>query len=103
MWVVDNLPTDATYVSCAASVGFCGFDHLGVFSAFFVSLASGAQATLTITMNVGCGVPNGTVVTNTAAVSSVVTDPVPGNNNSGPVTFTVRPPSPIVNAAAPQS
>jgi hypothetical protein len=103
MRVFDNLPTNATYVSCAASIGNCGFDHLGVFNAFFVSLASGAQATLTITMNVGCSVPSGTVVTNTATVSSLTTDPVPGNNNSGPVTFTVRPPNPVVNAAVSQS
>jgi len=101
--VAESLPTNVTFVSCMASVGNCGFDHLNTFSASFGSLANGAQATLTITVNAGCGIANGAVITNTASVSSLVPDPVPANNSSGPVTFTVRQPSPVVNASVSQN
>jgi uncharacterized repeat protein (TIGR01451 family) len=101
--VVDNLPANVTYVSCVTSVGSCGFGNLNMFSASFGTLANGAQATITITVNAGCGVASGTVVTNTASVSSPVPDPVPTNNSSGPVMFTVQQPSPVVSASVPQN
>jgi uncharacterized repeat protein (TIGR01451 family) len=101
--VTDSLPTNLTFVSCSPSVGNCGFDHLNAFTASFGSLANGAQVTLTITMNVGCGIANGSVITNTASVASLVPDPLPANNSSGPVTLTVRQPSPVVSTSVAQN
>lgn len=100
--VSDILPFNATYISCAASAGICGFDHLGTFSASFGSLPNGAQATLTVVINVGCGVATGTVIANVANVSSSNPDPNPGNNNAS-VTFTVLQPSPVVSASVTQN
>jgi len=101
--VTDSLPANLTFVSCSPSVGNCGFDHLNMFSASFGTLANGAQATLTITMNVGCGIANGSVITNTASVASLVPDPLPANNSSGPVTLTVRQTSPVVSTSVAQN
>jgi len=101
--VTDSLPTNLTFVSCSPSVGNCGFDHLNAFTASFGSLANGAQVTLTITMNIGCGIANGSVITNTASVASLVPDPLPANNSSGPATLTVRQPSPVVSTSVAQN
>jgi uncharacterized repeat protein (TIGR01451 family) len=100
--VSDTLPFNATYVSCAASIGICGFDHAGTFSASFGSLVNGAQATLTVVINVSCGLATGTVIGNVASVSSSNPDPNPANNNAS-VTFTVLQPSPVVSASVTQN
>lgn len=100
--ISDTLPFNAAYVSCSVSVGNCGFNHVGTFSVTLGSLASGARATLTIVVNAGCTIANGTVITNTASVSSPAPDPTPGNNSSTAM-FTVRPPSPTVSASVLQN
>jgi uncharacterized repeat protein (TIGR01451 family) len=95
----DGLPANATFVSCASSVGNCFLDHLNVVTAAIGSLANGAAATVTITVNIGCGVVDGTVIANTASVIALNPDPNPGNNTGGPATFTVRQPGISVNAS----
>jgi uncharacterized repeat protein (TIGR01451 family) len=97
--VTDGLPTNATFVSCASSVGTCFLDHLNVVTAAIGSLANGAAATVTIIVNLGCGVVDGTVIANIASVIALNPDPNPGNNIGGPATFTVRQPGISVNAS----
>src|SRR5205085_565793 len=46
------------------------------------TLAAGASATFTVTMHVNASVPDGTLLRNTATVSSGTTDPIPGNDTS---------------------
>jgi uncharacterized repeat protein (TIGR01451 family) len=102
--VTDNLPANATFVACAASTGTCGYDsHVGKPVASIGSLANGAQVTVAIVANVGCSVANGTMISNTASVSSPVPDPNLANNSAGPVTFTVGPPTPIVDVSVSQN
>src|SRR5262249_17886761 len=47
-----------------------------------ITLAAGASASFTVVAHVDSTVPEGTVLSNTATISSSTTDPVPGNNSS---------------------
>ncbi|MGA9773839.1 MAG: BACON domain-containing carbohydrate-binding protein [Blastocatellia bacterium] len=80
--VSDNLPSSLTFISCSSTGGgVCG--GLGNNrTVTFSSLASGASATVNLTASLICSVADGTNVSNTASVASVVRDPVSGNNSS---------------------
>jgi len=52
-------------------------------------LANGGQASVTITAKINCDVANGSVISNTASVTSSTLDPNPGNNNASPAALTV--------------
>jgi uncharacterized repeat protein (TIGR01451 family) len=51
------------------------------------SLAAGAFSDFTIVVNVNAGTANGTIISNTASVSSATTDPVSGNNSATATTL----------------
>lgn len=93
--VTDNLPVSLTFVSCASTGnGVCGGSGNNRIVSFN-SLASGASATITIVANLDCSVPNGQSIGNTASVTSIVRDPVSGNNSSG-VSFTASNPPRVI-------
>lgn len=48
----------------------------------FASLAAGAVETFSFTASIGCAVPNATLVTTTASVTSDTADPMPANNSA---------------------
>ena len=80
--VSDNLPSGTTLVGCAATGGVvCGGAGNNV-SVTFPSLAVGASEAITITVNVSGTLTAGTVIANTANVSSALVDPDPQNNSS---------------------
>ena len=87
----DTLPAGTTFVSLSAPGGWsCGTPAVGgtgTITCTNPSLPIG-NAVFTLTVNVNAGVANGTVITNTATVSSVTTDPNTGNE-SGTATTTV--------------
>lgn len=86
--VADTLPSETTFVSCAATGGgVCGgigntrritFDTLGI----------GAQAVITLVARVNASVPSGTVISNTASVASGVTPDPNSANDSATATTT---------------
>jgi uncharacterized repeat protein (TIGR01451 family) len=84
--VTDLLPSGVTYVSSSPSQGSYA-NSTGLWSVG--SLADSGSATLTISAHVDA-VPHGTVVTNTASVTSLdQTDPV-SNNDSDSVNITIQ-------------
>jgi hypothetical protein len=89
--VTDNLPASLTFVSCSSTGnGVCGGSGNNRIVSFN-SLASGASATMTIVANLDCSVSNGQSIGNAASVTSIVRDPVSGNNSSS-VNFTASNP-----------
>ncbi|MBI3608409.1 MAG: DUF11 domain-containing protein, partial [Nitrospirae bacterium] len=84
--VSDTLPTTVTFGSVTASQGTCSMSG-GTVTCSLGPMANGATATVTIVVT---PLAAGTL-SNTAIVSSATSDPVPGNNTSGPVTTTVNP------------
>jgi uncharacterized repeat protein (TIGR01451 family) len=87
----DPIPSGTTFVSCVSTLGTCTGPAVGTngtVTANLGTLASGSTATVTIVVNVTA--PAGTTLTNTAVVTSAVTDPNPANN-SGTTSTTVGP------------
>jgi uncharacterized repeat protein (TIGR01451 family) len=78
--VTDTLPSQVTFVDCSSNQGgICGGTST-VPTVTFSSLANGVTATITIHVTVNSNVTAGTVISNTASVTSATTDSVPGNN-----------------------
>ncbi|HEY0174282.1 MAG TPA: SBBP repeat-containing protein [Pyrinomonadaceae bacterium] len=80
--LADTLAGELTFVSCAATAGgACGGsgNHVTV---TWPSLAVGSSASVLVSATLGGGVPLGTVVNNTASVTSAVPDPSPGDDSS---------------------
>jgi uncharacterized repeat protein (TIGR01451 family) len=82
----DTLPTGTTFVSLTSPGGFScttpSAGATGTVTCTASSLAAGASATFTLVVRVGAAVADGTVISNTATVSSTTTDPTPGNNSA---------------------
>lgn len=85
----DALPAGTTFVQVAQNSGptaSCGGPAVGTNGTVSCSMglmAPNTSAQFTITVNVGASVPSGTVLSNTATVSSSTTgDPNPNNNSS---------------------
>jgi uncharacterized repeat protein (TIGR01451 family) len=77
----ETLPTNTTFVSVAASSGTTGWTcSSSAISCSIGSLAVGASTTFTVVVKVGAGVAAGTIITDTAQVTSNTTDPNPSNN-----------------------
>jgi uncharacterized repeat protein (TIGR01451 family) len=96
--VVDNLPASVTFVSCAV-VGGTGGACAGVGNnrtVTFTSLAADTMATITLVANVSCALADGTMISNTASVSSLATDSNLANNSFTVMTTASNPP-PIIN------
>jgi uncharacterized repeat protein (TIGR01451 family) len=82
--LTDTLPGTMTFVSMVQNSGpsfGCGFSA-GTETCTILSLAAGATATFTLTGHIPAGTASGTTYTNTANVSSNLTDPNPNNNSS---------------------
>jgi large repetitive protein len=77
--VSDTLPAGLTFVSVTPSQGTCS--GTTTVSCPLGTIASGGSASITLVVHTTSG-SSGTTITNTATVSSAVTDPVPGNNSS---------------------
>jgi len=81
----DPLPADTTFQSLSAPAGWsCSTPAAGAGGNVSCSLASFApgSAMFTLTVAVGSGVANGTVLTNTAAVTSPTPDQNPNNESA---------------------
>jgi len=97
--VTDNLPASVTFISCAASQGgtCVGGNASGNNRTItFPSLASGAEATVTLVARVVNGVADQTIVNNTAQVSATNAD-MNAQNNSAPASFKVVVPAATAN------
>ncbi|MGE0131476.1 MAG: HYR domain-containing protein [Blastocatellales bacterium] len=95
--MVDNLPASVSFVSCAVNGGVggaCGGAGNNR-TATFTSLAANASATVTLVAQVSCALANNTMISNTAGVSSLATDPNLGNN-SAMVNVTASNPPPVI-------
>ena len=98
--VTDNLPAETTFVSCSSTGGgVCGGSGNNR-TVTFPLLPSGQSATITLVANVNCSVADGTVISNTATVSSSTPDPDPNNDSSTATTTASNPPPTITNATA---
>ena len=73
-----SLPTPAGWACLTPAVGATGniSCNIGVFT-------SGASATFVVTVKVNANTPSGTLINDTATISSVTADPNPGNNSAG--------------------
>jgi large repetitive protein len=87
----DVLPASTTFVSLVQNTGPAFTCTTGAtISCSIASLASGAAATFTLTVRIASSVASGTVISNTATVSSTTADPAPTNNSAtAPTTINV--------------
>jgi uncharacterized repeat protein (TIGR01451 family) len=98
--VTDNLPAETTFVSCSSTGGgVCGGSGNNR-TVTFPLLPSGQSQTITFVANVNCSVADGTVISNTATVSSSTPDPNTNNDSSTANTTASNPPPTISNATA---
>src|SRR4029078_5578074 len=98
--VTDNLPPETTFVSCSSTgSGVCGGSGNNR-TVTFALLPSGASETITLVANVNCSVADGTVISNTATVSSSTPDPDPNNDSSTATATASNPPPTVTNATA---
>jgi uncharacterized repeat protein (TIGR01451 family) len=97
--VTDDLPAEITFVSCSSTGGgVCG-GSANNRTVTFASLTSGESETITFVATVNCSVADGTVISNTATVSSCTNDPNT-NNNSAIATTTASNPPPVITGAS---
>ncbi|MDG4556634.1 MAG: DUF11 domain-containing protein, partial [Candidatus Contendobacter sp.] len=82
----DTLPADTTFESVSVPGGWsCSTPAVGAggtLTCSIASLSALANATFTLVVAVSPSVANGTVLSNTATLSSTTTDPDPGNNSA---------------------
>jgi uncharacterized repeat protein (TIGR01451 family) len=98
--VTDNLPAETTFVSCSSTGGgVCGGSGNNR-TVTFASLASGESESITFVATVNCSVADGTVISNTATVSSFTPDPDTANNSATATTTASNAPPVITGAAA---
>jgi uncharacterized repeat protein (TIGR01451 family) len=77
--VTDNLPAQLSFVSCATTVGACGGSGNSP-TVSVNSLAVGSSFTATIGARVNSGVSPGTIISNTASMTSAIPDINPNND-----------------------
>jgi uncharacterized repeat protein (TIGR01451 family) len=93
--VTDNLPASVSFVTCSSTGGgVCGGSGNNRIVSFN-SIAPGASAVIKIDAVLNCSAQNGSVISNTAAVSSIIHDPASGNN-SATATNTANNPPPLI-------
>ncbi len=91
--ILDDLPAGTSFVSCSATgSGVCGgAGNSRTIS--FTSLAAGTSASITLVAQVDAGTTPGTVLVNTASVSTLTPDPDAANNTSSASVTVAAPPS----------
>lgn len=77
--VTDNLPSEVRFVSCNSTGGGSCSGSGNNRTVMFTSLAAGASETVTLVANVNAA--HGTIITNTASVTSTTFDPNRGNDS----------------------
>jgi uncharacterized repeat protein (TIGR01451 family) len=87
--VTDTLPAGATLVGTPAGGAFTCVPGAPGFSCSKPAVGNATVQTITFTMQVGNSVPSGTVLTNTATVSSSTPDPNSGDNTATATTTVV--------------
>jgi uncharacterized repeat protein (TIGR01451 family) len=82
--VTDPLPAGTTYLSGVDGNGqtICTLVQSATVSCDLGTIQPGTSATVFLTVKVAASVPSGTVLSNTASVTSSTQDPVPGNNSA---------------------
>jgi len=98
--VTDNLPAETTFIACSSTGGGVCSGSGDNRTVTFASLASGESETITFVATVNCSVADGTVISNTATVSSSTPDPDLSNNSATTTTTASNPPPVITGAAA---
>ena len=98
--VSDPMPANTMLVSVTTPAGWTRTDSVpvggnGTITFTRASVANGETATFTIVVSVNAGTLHGTVIMNTATVSSSIPDPSTGNNTSS-TTTTVDPTPPTI-------
>jgi uncharacterized repeat protein (TIGR01451 family) len=105
--MVDAVPTNTTFVSLTTPAGWsCQVPNVGNGGTVVctdVNLAGLSSSTFTLVVKVNSGVANGTAISNTAAVSSSVIDPIISNNTATVTTIVggAGPNLSVTNAASP--
>lgn len=97
--VTDNLPSTTSFQTCSVMGGVGGACVPGPGNnrtITFASLAASASATIQLTARVDCSLSDGTMIANSASVSSTTTDPQLSNNDTGSVTATAFNPPPVI-------
>jgi uncharacterized repeat protein (TIGR01451 family) len=93
--MTDTLPANTTVVSItppSTPTGWaCPAAALGVQTCTNLSLASGTTSTFTLVLKVTAGTPPGTVLTNSAAVGSLTSDPTNTNNTASTTSVVASP------------
>lgn len=79
--MTDTLPAGTTFKSVTGSGGFI-CSGTGPVSCSKSTMGAGAIASITLTVHIPSSVPNGTIITNSAGVTSTTTDPNPSNNTA---------------------
>jgi len=84
--LVESIPANTTFVSIAAPAGWtCSTPPVGATGSILctdLNMAGSTAATFSLVVKVNTGTANGTVITDTATVSSAVTDPNTANNTA---------------------
>ena len=96
----DPLPAGTTFQSVSAPGGWnCSVPAVGAGGTVVCSNATFAVggAVFAITVNVGAAVTNGTVLTNTASISSTTPDPHPGDESASADTTVTTTPTTVVS------
>lgn len=102
----DDVPAGTGFVSVSAPGWSCSTPPAGASGAIECSrdtLANRATSTITVVATVGCAVPDGTKIGNTAMVSAETPPDSDPSNNSATSSFTVDNPVPVVTASVEQS
>ncbi len=84
--LIDAVPASTTFRSVSTPSGWTcatpGMGGTGTVSCTLASLPAGQLSAVTLRVRVDPGATVGSTITNTASVSSTVSDPVPGNNSA---------------------
>jgi uncharacterized repeat protein (TIGR01451 family) len=106
--LVEAVPTNTTFLSIAAPAGWtCATPYVGSTGNVVctnLSMAGSTTATFSMLVKVNAGVANGTVITDTATVSSSVNDPNTSNNSASASTVvgaTAGAELTVINVASP--
>jgi uncharacterized repeat protein (TIGR01451 family) len=98
----DDVPAGTSFVSVSAPGWTCATPSVGSSGSIECerdSLADGVTSTITVVATVGCALPDGTAIDNTATVGAQTPPDPDSSNDSGTGTFTVENPVPIVTAS----
>lgn len=93
----DPLPANTTFVELQGPAGWTcttpAVGTTGTVTCTISSLGSGASTSLQLAVNVNASTPGGSIISNTATITSTTTDPNPGNNADTNLTQLVTLPS----------